>query len=75
MEAVHESIVILVRVWLLGRGEQGFRATARRVDREDARTFTRSEELVRYLTEVGMDDEAVPKGPDPNLSDADDHGR
>lgn len=46
---MHESIVFVVRVWPLDLNDEGFRASVRRVDREEARVFTQPEELVRYL--------------------------
>ncbi len=45
---MHESIVYVVRVW--PASSEGFRATVRRVDREDAQLFTEPEALVRFIS-------------------------
>jgi hypothetical protein len=47
---MHESIVFVVRIWPTGSHDEGFRASVRRVDREDVQMFTEPEELVRYLS-------------------------
>ena len=43
-----ESTVFVVRIW---RDADAFRATARAVDREDARTFSEPHALLRFLQE------------------------
>jgi hypothetical protein len=46
---MRESIVFLVRIWPPRSHDECFRASARRVDQEDARTFTQEVDLVRFL--------------------------
>ncbi len=45
-----DATLFLVRVW--HRGQAGFRASARRLDEEDAHLFAEANALARYLTEA-----------------------
>jgi hypothetical protein len=44
-----DTTLFLVRVWRHGRA--GFRASARRVDEEDAHLFAEADALARYLAD------------------------
>jgi hypothetical protein len=60
---MHESIVFVVRVWPTGRRNKGFLASARRVDRDEARTFTDPDELIRFMTDRDCTNPAEQGGP------------
>jgi hypothetical protein len=45
-----DAILFLVRVW--HQGQAGFRASARRVDEEDAHLFAEADALARYLADA-----------------------
>jgi hypothetical protein len=45
-----DAILFLVRVW--HQGQAGFRASARRVDEEDAHLFAEADTLARYLADA-----------------------
>ena len=45
-----DAILFLVRVW--HQGQAGFRASARRVDEEDAHLFAEPDALARYLADA-----------------------
>ena len=44
-----DATLFLVRVW--HQGQAGFRASARRVDEEDAHLFAEADALARYLAQ------------------------
>jgi hypothetical protein len=45
-----DATLFLVRVW--HQGQAGFRASARRVDEEDAHLFAETDALARYLADA-----------------------
>ena len=54
-----DAILFLVRVW--HQGQAGFRASARRVDEEDAHLFAEADALARYLADAPI--AVVPPAP------------
>ncbi len=52
-----DAALFFVRVW---HGRSGFRASARRLDEEQAHLFAASEELARYFAQASADTVATP---------------
>ena len=61
-----DAILFLVRVW--HQGQAGFRASACRVDEEEAHLFSEAEALARYLADSPLDfqSDRLVVGPQPS---------